>query len=97
MTSYRVTTETKKCFFENEDTGRAGFIVHRAAYIEVLWKGVVGVVFKITGRGNCYDSRDKGKKKVTRDFVLAELTRMMDATQASCALQEAQREMRLAL
>jgi hypothetical protein len=97
MSTYRVTTETKKCFFENEDTGRCGFMVHQSAYIEVLFKGEVGVVFKITGKGNLYDSRDKGKKKVTRDFVRAELCRMMDATRAACALQEAGSEMRLAL
>jgi hypothetical protein len=96
-TDYKITTECKRCFFENEVTGRAGFMVHRASYIQILWNGSVSVVFKVTGRGNFYDSRDKGKKKVNREFVLAELTRMMDVTRACCALQEAEREMRLAL
>jgi len=79
--------QTKKCQIETENEAGEkvkGIVIQRAAYI--ILTDVASqdkVVFKITRKGKCYDSRNKDKKDITPIFVQAELKRMLkDDTQA---------------
>jgi hypothetical protein len=91
-----ISAEAKKCFWENEREGTKGIMVHRAAYVAVLWKGKHELTFKVTGKGKWYDSRDKGKKPVEGDFVKAELRRMLGIEQGTVAFVKTQQALALA-
>jgi hypothetical protein len=72
--------ECKRLFFENDDGDMFPYF-HKKTYIILNHDRGSIVCFKITKKGNCYDSRDKGKKVYNWQFVLGELQRMLGAVE----------------
>ena len=97
MYTTQVSATSKKCFFQNEKDGTCGIIRHKAAYIEIYYRGKPELCFKVTGKGKHYDSRDKGKKQETREFVVAELNRILGYPRGTTIYHEALVEMEIAM